>query len=153
MTTNRSLQFCLALSRATATLTRRFDGKLGMWHGISLNDLAILIELRDAPEGRLRRVDLAEHLGVTASGVTRALIPLEKIGLVTRKHDVSDARVSYASLTAAGRRLADDYVASAEIISEDLVPVDDDTAAECIAVFDRLSNREPVRSTARRTAR
>src|SRR5436190_12299860 len=111
MTTNRSLQFCLALARATAALTRRVDGKLGMWHGISLNDLAILIELRDAPDGRLRRVDLAERLGVTASGVTRALIPLEKIGLVTRKHDVSDARVSYASLTAAGRRMADDATA------------------------------------------
>ncbi len=37
-----------------------------------------LYYLERAPGGRLRRVDLAERLGLTASGVTRSLLPLEK---------------------------------------------------------------------------
>lgn len=54
---------------------------------------------------RLRRIDLAERLGLTASGVTRTLIPLEKLGLVERQPDPRDARVGYALLTHAGQQL------------------------------------------------
>jgi len=52
-----------------------------------------------------RRVDLAERLGLTASGVTRSLLPLEKIGLVTRQSDPRDARVGYALITPTGLEL------------------------------------------------
>ena len=102
-TSSPGLAFCLSLIRAYAALSRRFDGRLGSWHGISFADFAILLQLRQAPDARLRRVDLAEQLGLTASAVTRALIPLEKIGLVLRKADPNDGRVGYATLTVAGR--------------------------------------------------
>jgi DNA-binding MarR family transcriptional regulator len=42
---------------------------------------------------------------LSASGVTRSLLPLEKIGLVRRQSDPRDARVGYASVTAAGSEL------------------------------------------------
>jgi len=141
-TQSTPLQFCLALARASASLSRRFDGRLGTWHGISLGDLAILLELRDAADGRLRRVDLAERLGVTASGVTRALMPLEKIGLVTRKADTSDARVSFAALTAAGRRRLEEALESAHLIGEEIVPGSHDA---CMDVFDRIAGRDRPR--------
>jgi len=97
--------FCLRLSRAWATLSRRLDSALGSHHGISFADYQLLLQLQRAPGGRLRRVDLADCVGLTASGVTRSLLPLEKIGLVTRQSDPRDARVGYASITETGAEL------------------------------------------------
>lgn len=80
----------------------------------------ILYHLQAAPSGRLRRIDLAERLGVTASGVTRTLLPLEKTGWVARQSDAKDARVSYASLTEAGQQLLAYALASVEPLVQDL---------------------------------
>lgn len=99
------LAFCIKLSRAHAALTRRLDNALSGPHGLSFADFMILFNLERAPGARLRRVDLAERLGLTPSGVTRSLIPLEKLGLVSRQPDPRDARVGYATLTAPGREL------------------------------------------------
>lgn len=81
----------------------------------------LLHYLSRAPGGRLRRVDLAERQGLTASGVTRTLLPLEKIGLVERQQDPRDARVAYAAITPTGRELLDNAVVVAEQISRDLL--------------------------------
>jgi DNA-binding MarR family transcriptional regulator len=105
MTDTLTTEFCLRLSRAWAALSRRLDSALGSHHGISFADYQLLLHLHRAPGGRLRRVDLAEKQGLTASGVTRSLLPLEKIGLVTRESDPRDARVGYASITPAGAEL------------------------------------------------
>ncbi|MGW3206688.1 MarR family winged helix-turn-helix transcriptional regulator [Streptomyces sp. NPDC001135] len=99
-----TLDAALRLVRAQAALVRRFDSRLSGLHGVSLADFTLLLRLGQAPGGRMRRVDLAEALGLTASGVTRGLAPLERIGLVTREADARDARVAYASLTTTGRR-------------------------------------------------
>lgn len=102
------LDTALRLVRAQATLVKRFDASLSGLHGVSLSDFTMLLRLGEAPGGRMRRVDLAETLGLTASGVTRGLAPLERIGLVTREPAPRDARVAYAALTPTGReRLAE----------------------------------------------
>jgi DNA-binding MarR family transcriptional regulator len=119
---NGQLEFCLAVARAHAALTRRFDGRLGAFHGISFADFALLRQLSGAPGGRLRRVDLAQRLGLTPSAVTRGLIPLEKVGLVRREPDPNDARVSYATLTAAGRRILEEAVETANGIGQEALP-------------------------------
>ncbi|MCA1246380.1 MarR family winged helix-turn-helix transcriptional regulator [Massilia sp. MS-15] len=98
-------EFCLRMARAWAALSRRLDSSLGSLHGISFVDYQLLLSLQRAPGGRLRRVDLAEALGLTASGVTRSLLPLEKIGLVDRQSDPRDARVGYAIITPTGSEL------------------------------------------------
>ncbi|MDQ1813418.1 MULTISPECIES: MarR family winged helix-turn-helix transcriptional regulator [Massilia] len=103
---NSHAELCLRMARANAALLRRFDNSLGGHHGISFSDFQILNHLSRAPGGRLRRVDLAERLGLTASGITRSLLPLEKIGLVTREADPRDARVGFAVITASGKELA-----------------------------------------------
>lgn len=117
-----ALDFCLRLAKAHAAVVRRFDGRLGTHHGLSFGDFVILLHLSRAPGGKLRRVDLAEQVGLTASAVTRALIPLERIGLVTRQPDARDARVGYATLTRAGQRLFREALQSAEILSEGAFP-------------------------------
>lgn len=116
-----ALDLCFRLGQVQAALARRFDRGLGVHHGVSLADFVLLTHLDRAPGGRLRRVDLAAAVGLTASGVTRALIPLERIGLVDRERNPRDARVAYASLTDAGRRLVADVHVSAERLAEDVV--------------------------------
>jgi len=114
-----ALEFCLRLARAYAVVTRRLDNVLGSIHGLSFGDFMVLYHLQRAPGMRLRRIDLAERLGLTASGVTRTLLPLEKLGLVTRQADARDARVGYAVLTKPGQRRLTDAMASAESISRE----------------------------------
>jgi DNA-binding MarR family transcriptional regulator len=113
--------FCLRLARAHAVLLRRFDSALGNHHGISFGDFQVLNHLSRAPGGRLRRVDLAERLGLTASGVTRTLLPLEKIGLVSREPDPRDARVGYAAVTPAGQELLVNATVTTDLVSSDLL--------------------------------
>jgi DNA-binding MarR family transcriptional regulator len=60
-------------------------------------------------------------LGVTASGVTRSLLPLEKLGLVARQPDPRDARVGYASLTASGQQLLQYALVSIEPIAKEAI--------------------------------
>jgi DNA-binding MarR family transcriptional regulator len=98
-------EFCLRMARAWASVSRRLDNSLGSLHGISFSDYQLLLTLMRAPGGRLRRTDLAGQLGLTASGVTRSLLPLEKIGLVGRQSDARDARAGLAILTPAGAEL------------------------------------------------
>ncbi|MFC1407788.1 MarR family winged helix-turn-helix transcriptional regulator [Streptacidiphilus sp. N1-12] len=116
---SRALEASLRLVRAQAALVKRFDSRLSGLHGVSFADLMVLIQLGRAPGGRMRRVDLAAALGLSASGVTRGLIPLERIGLVVREPDPRDARVAYAALTATGReRLAEMLTAAEECAAE-----------------------------------
>lgn len=110
-----SLAFCFRLNRAYTRLNRRLDGALGSLHGLSFGDFMLLYNLARAPATRLRRVDLAERLGLTPSGITRALIPLEKIGLVKREADARDARIGYAVLTGAGQKLLINAMSPAEL--------------------------------------
>lgn len=140
-----ALGFSLALVRASAAVSRRFDGRLGSWHGISFADFGILLQLGLAPDGRLRRVDLAEQLGLTQSAVARALVPLEKIGVVSRKADPNDARVGFAALTATGRRVLADALESAELIAGEIAPNAGASIEECSRMLDRAAGREPER--------
>jgi DNA-binding MarR family transcriptional regulator len=129
------LEFCIRLSRAYATLTRRLDNVLSGLHGLSFADFMILYYLERAPSSRLRRVDLAERLGLTASGVTRSLLPLEKLGLVSRQPDLRDARVGYATLTDSGRRLLGYAVTSVRSVAQEtteLLPTEQIEAASAL---------------------
>lgn len=114
-------EFCLRMARVTTALVRRFDSALGSHHGISFSDYQILRHLNLAPGGRLRRVDLAECLGLTASAVTRALLPLEKIGLVGRESDPRDARVGFAIITPTGSELVGNAESVVNVVSNNLV--------------------------------
>jgi DNA-binding MarR family transcriptional regulator len=135
-----STDFCLRLARAHAMLIRRFDSALGNHHGISFGDFQVLNHLSRAPGGRLRRVDLAERLGLTASGVTRTLLPLEKIGLVTRQPDPRDARVGYAAVTPIGEELLVNATATTDMVSSDLLKtVDPEQLSAMSAVFGQLA--------------
>ncbi|WP_084181738.1 MarR family transcriptional regulator [Polaromonas glacialis] len=82
---NTNLGFCLALHRANASLQLKLDDELGIYHGISFNDFALLNLLARADGGRVSIPELVRPLGQPQSAVLRQLILLEKIGLVVRE--------------------------------------------------------------------
>ncbi len=104
----RALTSWVRLLRAHAALSRTFNAQLQHEHGLTINDYETLLHLSREDEGRLKRVELAERLQLTPSGVTRLLDGLEGCGLVEKRNCASDARVTYAAVTEAGRaRLAE----------------------------------------------
>jgi len=119
---DRSLKLLMNLAKVNAILSRRFD-RLSA-HGLSFNDFMILYLLEQNPDEKMRRVDLAEHIGLTSSGVTRMLVPLEKIGLVEREVSQRDARVSYVTLTPAGRTVFEDALITAGFLAQEIIPSD-----------------------------
>ena len=91
-----------ALLRAHSATTRQLNAQLTAEHGLTISDYEVLLRLARAPDRRLRRVDLAEQVLLTASGITRLLDGLERCGFVERGSCDSDRRVVYAVLTATG---------------------------------------------------
>jgi DNA-binding MarR family transcriptional regulator len=87
-------------------------------HGLTINDYEVLYRLARAPDRRMRRVDLAAEVLLTASGVTRLLDGLERAGLVERASCATDRRVVYAVLTDEGlvklREASETHVAQIE---------------------------------------
>lgn len=97
-----NLETLFALAAAHTRAARELDV-----HGLSFSEVRLLNALRTDAEGR-RPSDLAAELHLTPSGVTRALLPLEKRGIVERRRDPGDARSSLAALTPAGRTLVNE---------------------------------------------
>ncbi len=116
-------ELTLELLQLSSKLSKRLDQALNI-HGISLTEYQILLTLFSAPEKTMRRVDLATDIDLTASGVTRLLAPMEKIGLVEKQANPRDARVSLIRLTDSGQSILKDaritFSQSCEYISERL---------------------------------
>ena len=122
------VQAFVSFVRAHASVVRGLDRELVADHGLTINDYEVLLRLARAPDRMMRRVDLAQQVLLTPSGITRLLDGLQSCGLVEKAACDSDARVVYAKLTDAGREklktATDDHVASiralfGERLSED----------------------------------
>jgi DNA-binding MarR family transcriptional regulator len=97
-----AIEAFVRLVRGHSAVTRALNAQLVADHGLTINDYEALLHLARAEDRRMRRVDLAERLILTASGVTRLLDGLEEAGYVDRAACASDRRVTYAVLTGAG---------------------------------------------------
>jgi DNA-binding MarR family transcriptional regulator len=91
------------LLNAHAVLVRELSASLVASHGLTINDYGCLLLLSRAGDEGMRRIDLANELQLSPSGITRLLDRLEDQGLVGKGECKSDARVSYAILTDDGR--------------------------------------------------
>jgi DNA-binding MarR family transcriptional regulator len=98
----------LAFAASWNRIEKRLDSSLGAIRGISFAEYRLLRTLSDAPSSWASRVDLAHAVGLTPSGVTRALRPMEKLGYVTTAKSKRDARLALASLTPPGQDLVND---------------------------------------------
>ncbi|WNI36103.1 MarR family winged helix-turn-helix transcriptional regulator [Chryseobacterium sp. SG20098] len=113
------LLFLININKLQSVIARKFDS-LSV-HGLGFNDFVILYVLFSSSENKMRRIDLAEKIGLTASGVTRLLNPLEKIGLVSRESNERDARVSYVVITPNGKKVFEEAKLSAENITKEIL--------------------------------
>ena len=89
----------VSLVRAYTHATRHLSAQLTADHGLTISDYEVLLRLARAPDRRMRRVDLAGQVLLTASGITRLLDGLERAGFVERGLCETDRRVVYAVLT------------------------------------------------------
>ena len=96
------IEIALNLVNKTSLIVKRLDSTLGSIHGIGLTEYLVLNALSAIPTQSLRRIDIAESLGKTASGITRVLLPMEKIGLIVKDTNARDARVSLVKITDSG---------------------------------------------------
>jgi DNA-binding MarR family transcriptional regulator len=101
---DRELRAWRGMLRVNATLTKALDAELEAAHGLPLSSYEVLMHLDDADGQRMRMSDLAAMVILSRSGLTRLVDRLERDGLIERVSCDSDARGSFASLTAAGRR-------------------------------------------------
>jgi DNA-binding MarR family transcriptional regulator len=93
----------IRLLRGHAGMRRAVTAQLQADHGLTVNEYEALLLLSHAEDNHMRRVDLADSLQLTPSGVTRLLDGLRERGFVDRSSCSSDARVAYAVLVDAGR--------------------------------------------------
>ncbi|MBN2087275.1 winged helix-turn-helix transcriptional regulator [Candidatus Peregrinibacteria bacterium] len=114
-----SLKLFINLSKVITETSRRFNGGLD---GLGINEFIILLHLGIADGKKMRRIDLAEKIGLTASGVTRILAPMEKMGLIKRESAMRDARVSYVTITSSGERNLNETMDKAKLFSESIFP-------------------------------
>jgi DNA-binding MarR family transcriptional regulator len=87
---------------AQASLMRRLGADLIKEEDMTLPEYDVLVQLRFAPDGRLRMNDLSDRVRLSPSGLTRLVDRLVQGGLVKRGRCASDRRGSFAILTAAG---------------------------------------------------
>jgi DNA-binding MarR family transcriptional regulator len=144
--TSAAIDAFVRLVRANAAVTRQLSAQLNADHGLNLSAYEALLRLARAPDSRLRRVDLANGLLLTAGGVTRLLDGLERDGFVAREECSSDRRVSYAVLTEAGRAKLRKASKSHIRQIRDLLggPYDEDELEQLVALLDRLPGVDPT---------
>jgi DNA-binding MarR family transcriptional regulator len=77
-------------------------------HGIGVTEYLVLNQLYATPAHKMRRTDLADRVGLSPSGITRLINPMEKIGLVEKEANPRDARVSLVTLSATGKKTCEE---------------------------------------------
>ena len=130
--------------RAHSAVTRQFNAELLATHGLTINDYDVLAQLSRAPEQALKRVELAERVLLTPSGITRLLKGLEAAGWVSNRPCAEDARVTYAVLTPEGTKKLDEaratHVASVRALFSERF--DKDELETLASLLERLPLRD-----------
>jgi DNA-binding MarR family transcriptional regulator len=145
-TTSPALEVFVRLLRAHAAVTRQLSAELQQEHGLTINAYEALLRLSRAEDQPMRRVDLANSLLLTASGVTRLLDGLERSGLVARQACPSDARASYSVLTDAGKdrlsKASKSHIAGVRALLEERFEAEE--LGQLAAMLDRLPGVDPA---------
>ena len=92
-----------AYVRAGALLTARLNRQLQVDSGISLPEYEVLVQLSEAPGGRLRPFQLSRALDWEQSRLSHLLSRMMRRGFIAREECAGDARGAVVVLTAAGR--------------------------------------------------
>lgn len=116
MSENVETGLAIGLINLQSKIQKRIGAALSA-HGIGLSEYLVLNQLYVAKNQKMRRSDLAEQVGLSPSGVTRLLNPMEKIGLIEKEDNPRDARVSLVVLSEAGKKITEEAKISFEYSS------------------------------------
>jgi DNA-binding MarR family transcriptional regulator len=92
-----------SLLETHAAVTELLERELVEERGLPLSRYDVLLNLAEAPEGRLRMEELAQSVLLSKSGLSRLVDRMEEAGLVRREQCSSDRRGKFAVLTDQGR--------------------------------------------------
>lgn len=93
-----------AYLRMQARLAAALNRQLQATSKLSLADYGVLVQLTEAPQGRLRPYELQRALDWEQSRLSHQLRRMQQRGLVTREACPEDARGAYVVVTETGRR-------------------------------------------------
>ena len=114
------MKLVMDLSALQSKILKRLESQLSV-HGISFTEFLVMFQLNQAAGKSMRRIELAERIGLSASGVTRLLVPMEKRKMVQRQANSRDARVSLVQLTEMGEQLFADALTTYEHATAELM--------------------------------
>lgn len=95
-------QLWMGMARLVSHVSQRAEHALVERHGLHLSEMTMLGQVA-ALEGEARMVDLAHRLQCSRAAVTKLVDALEKQGLLERRTDADDRRVTRVVVTASGR--------------------------------------------------
>lgn len=129
---NVKVDFIINIAKFYTVISKTFDASLwGLW----FNDFIVLYYLDNTLDKKLRRIDLANKVGLTASWITRLLLPMEKVWLIKKEVNILDARVSLVFITPAWKTKLDEAMERFEMILNEKI---DDSNIWDIKNFDKL---------------
>ena len=117
---NKNLELLLNISLLNTTIIKKMDRHLSV-HGIAFSEFMVMYQISLAPQQTIRRIDLAEEVGMSASGITRLLNPMEKIKLIEKEVNPRDARVSFVKLSDVGVELLNNAMKSVTQSSDEML--------------------------------
>ena len=86
-------------ARVSCALTQVLEHE----HGLGMSEFEVLERLASEGDCAVRLQEVAEHVHLSQSALSRVVDRLEKHGLLQRGHCVDDRRAIFAELTPAGR--------------------------------------------------
>ncbi len=96
----------LDVFQANTLVVRALEKRMKQELGMPLAGYEVLVRLAEVPEGeRLRMQELARRVLLSKSGLSQLFTRLERRGLVERRGDPENLRVTYATLTKEGREV------------------------------------------------
>lgn len=104
----------------TSKINKRLDLTMSVY-GLSFTEFLIMHNLSHCSLKTMRRIELADSVGITASGVTRLLAPMEKNRIVEKEANPRDARQSLVKLTKTGEKLYKDARTGFEQCAEQML--------------------------------
>jgi DNA-binding MarR family transcriptional regulator len=112
-----------AFLRAHSTMLRRISADLDEAGLPPLTWYDVLAALREAPDGCLKQVELAEQVLLSYSGLSRLIDRIEQQGLIERTQVPGDRRSYRVRLTSAGEgMLKEMWPVYARGLAEDFLP-------------------------------
>ena len=133
-----------ALLQGHAALIERIGREVSAAGGVSLDSYDVMLALSNAPGGRLKMGELACHVVLSRSGLTRLMDRMEAAGWVARELALDDRRSFEALMTPDGEAaFKATWPLYARAIAGALAPLSDAEAQQMADWLDRARAGEP----------